>query len=323
MSIKVSIIVPVYNVQDYLSECIESLINQTLKDIEIILVNDGSTDNSLEICKNYAKKDNRIYIIDKKNGGLSSARNRGLDIAKGEYILFVDSDDYIINTACEILYKNAVSMNVDIIHGTTINNNEDIDESNIKVDKIISGYEYIINSMRELNYDIIVVLNLIKRKYIIDNKIRFTEGYFYEDQEYALKLFTSNQCTFVKIELPFYFYRTNREGSITNNVDIKKGTDLVYIINKMIEYIECKNFDSNDKKYLFKTVSLAFYHLSRLWIRMNKNDQNHIINNIDWNLKKKVLKYPYKDKKIMINNILFSFCPKVLNRLYKLRGDIK
>ena len=323
MRIKVSVIVPVYNVQDYLSECIESIINQTLKEIEIILVNDGSTDNSLEICKYYSKKDNRIYVIDKKNGGQSSARNRGLNIAKGEYILFVDSDDYIINTACEILYTNAIKNELDIIHGTTINSNENISTDNFKVDDIITGTQYIINSMKKLNYDIVPWLNLIKKEYLIKNNIKFIEGYVYEDQEYSLKLFTKNKCRFAKIKFPFYFYRTNREGSTTNSIDVKKGTDLVYIINKMIEYIECKNFDSNDKKYIFKTVSLAFYHLSRLWIRMNENDQNYIINNIDWNLKKKVLKYPYKDKKIIINNILFSFCPKALKKLYELRGNIK
>ena len=98
---KYSIIVPVYNVEQYLEECVCSLINQTYLDIEIILVNDGSTDNSKLICKELAKKDNRIKLIDKPNGGLSSARNAGIKVAEGEYILFVDSDDCLDLTAIE------------------------------------------------------------------------------------------------------------------------------------------------------------------------------------------------------------------------------
>ena len=92
---KVSIIVPVYNVEEYLVKCLDSLVNQTLKEIEIICINDGSTDNSLEILNTYAQKDSRITIIDKKNEGVSAARNTGLNISKGEYIMFVDSDDYL------------------------------------------------------------------------------------------------------------------------------------------------------------------------------------------------------------------------------------
>ena len=107
----ISIIVPIYNVEKYLSKCIDSIINQTLENIEIILVNDGSTDSCAEIIESYANKDNRIKVIHKKNGGQSSARNMGLDIAKGEYIGFVDSDDYVSLD----LYKDVIeSFNSDI-----------------------------------------------------------------------------------------------------------------------------------------------------------------------------------------------------------------
>ena len=100
MDEKISIISPVYNVEDYLKDCVESILNQTYKNIELILIDDGSTDNSGKICDEYASKDNRVKIVHKKNGGLSSARNAGLDIATGDYIFFVDSDDF--------LYKNSV-----------------------------------------------------------------------------------------------------------------------------------------------------------------------------------------------------------------------
>ena len=104
MQPKVSVIIPVYNVEKYLRQCLDSVVNQTLKDIEIICIDDGSTDNSLNILKEYAQKDNRIKIISKKNGGLSSARNAGLKFATGEFVGFVDSDDYIERET----YENAV-----------------------------------------------------------------------------------------------------------------------------------------------------------------------------------------------------------------------
>lgn len=111
----ISVIVPIYNVEIYLDRCIESIVNQTYKNLEIILVNDGSTDNSLTICQKWAKKDNRIKVIDKENGGLSSARNAGLDIANGEYVSFVDSDDYIDKNIYDEMIKNIIITKSDII----------------------------------------------------------------------------------------------------------------------------------------------------------------------------------------------------------------
>lgn len=101
----ISIIVPIYNVELYLEKCIESIINQTYKNLEIILVDDGSTDSCGKICDEYAKKDNRIKVIHKINGGLSDARNKGMEIAKGKYIGFVDGDDYVASDMYETLYK--------------------------------------------------------------------------------------------------------------------------------------------------------------------------------------------------------------------------
>lgn len=114
-SCKVSVIVPIYNVEKYLARCLESLINQTLKDIEIVCVNDGSTDDSLNILNKYAKKDTRIKIINKVNGGLSSARNAALDIVNGEYVSFVDSDDWVDINMLKDMYENAIKEKYDIV----------------------------------------------------------------------------------------------------------------------------------------------------------------------------------------------------------------
>ena len=114
--IKVSIIVPVYKVlENYLRKCIESCINQTLRDIEIILVDDGSPDNCGKICEEYAENDKRINVIHKKNGGLSSARNAGFLASSGKWIMFVDGDDWIDNNMCEVMYKEGVRKNVELV----------------------------------------------------------------------------------------------------------------------------------------------------------------------------------------------------------------
>ena len=112
---KVSIVVPIYNVEKYLKQCIESIINQTLQDIEIILVDDGSPDNCPQICDEYAKKDSRIKVVHKKNGGLSSARNAGIEVATGDFIGFVDSDDYIELDMYEKMYNIAKENHVDFV----------------------------------------------------------------------------------------------------------------------------------------------------------------------------------------------------------------
>lgn len=112
---KLSIIVPIYNVEKYLPRCIESILNQTFREFELILINDGSTDNCKEICEKYKKIDSRIIVVNKKNGGVSSARNFGIDISRGEYIGFVDPDDFIDANMYEILFNTANSYNSDMV----------------------------------------------------------------------------------------------------------------------------------------------------------------------------------------------------------------
>lgn len=115
--IKVSIIVPIYNVEKYLKRCLDSLVNQTLNDIEIICINDGSTDGSLEILNEYGRRDDRIVIINQENSGLSATRNKGIDIAKGQFIGFVDSDDWVSKDYFEKLYNSAIQNEAEIAVG--------------------------------------------------------------------------------------------------------------------------------------------------------------------------------------------------------------
>lgn len=113
--VKVSVVIPVYNVENYLEECLDSIINQTLKDIEIICINDGSTDASIDILEKYAKADSRIQIFNQNNSGLSAARNRGIELSKGEFVYFIDSDDYLDLNALKELYDLSVKYGTDFI----------------------------------------------------------------------------------------------------------------------------------------------------------------------------------------------------------------
>ncbi|THD32817.1 MAG: glycosyltransferase [Flavobacterium johnsoniae] len=176
---KVSIIIPVYNSKKFIDECVKSLVNQTLKEIELIFVNDGSTDNTVEILKNYQKSDPRIIIISQENQGISRARNTGLGIAKGEYIGFCDHDDYINNDMFEILFNIAVNEDVDIVVSKTIlgrDNKEIIKKTVFPADVIYDKkfiQEKIIPNLLEKE-DLFPVWNKIYRRSLIEsNEIKF------------------------------------------------------------------------------------------------------------------------------------------------------
>lgn len=172
---KISIIVPIYNSENYLERCINSLINQTLKEIEIILINDGSKDNSLKIAREYESIDDRIVVIDKLNGGVSSARNTGILASKGEYISFVDSDDWCEKDMFQSMYNVTTNNNIDFI-----NIGYSIDNSNGKSVKIKKSNNLVVtsknNEISEVLYNITLgycIMKLYKREIIIENNILF------------------------------------------------------------------------------------------------------------------------------------------------------
>ena len=212
--IKVSVIVPVYNVEDYLEKCLNSLVNQTLKEIEIIVVNDGSPDNSQKIIDRYAKKYKNIKSYTKENGGLSDARNFGIKKAKGEYITFIDSDDYIELTMLEKMYNHAISKKVDIVVCDTINVYED------KIQYLKSNYKYSNNTIK--NYLIAPPMACIRiyRKEIFNN-IEFKKGIYYEDLELTPKLV--NQTLKIDFLEEGLYYYLQRNGSIMKQKNFNDG----------------------------------------------------------------------------------------------------
>ncbi|PWM78597.1 MAG: glycosyl transferase family 2 [Phascolarctobacterium sp.] len=230
-----SVIVPVYNVEKYLKKCIESLLNQTYKNLEIILVDDGSTDSSGEICDEYAAMDNRIKVIHKENGGLSSARNAGIDISTGNYIGFVDGDDYIAEDMYEYLYKNRVYEGIVACGISDVNKFSiqkgfcDIDIksfNNIKaleayIDLQIQVYNYRKKTKHNLTSSF--CNKLFDRNLWKD--IRFPVGYINEDNMIIIKLFMSANSVKSLPEAKYYYVQ--HLGSITQQKFNKNSFDLI------------------------------------------------------------------------------------------------
>lgn len=244
MSELISVVVPVYNVENYLDECIVSIINQSYFNIEIILVNDGSSDKSYDICEKYKSLDSRIKVIHKENGGLSSARNKGLELARGEYIVFIDSDDYIKNDYILLLYESISKMNSDIsICEFELIIKESIKEKNISLNprNIYSNIEVLKKTLLG-EVECYAWNKMYKTALLKENDIYYPEGKLYEDIPTFIKiLLKAKRISFVKEQL--YSYRI-REGSITFEKNRKLINDFNYAINKanfLIEDIIAKN----------------------------------------------------------------------------------
>jgi len=258
MSIKISVIVPVYNVELYLEKCIESICNQTYKNLQIILVDDGSTDSSGNICDLYGKKDNRITVIHKTNGGLSDARNAGLDIADGEYIGFVDSDDYIAPEMFEHLLNLSKINNGDIVicDKVEFNENETICVNN-KLEQITVLDRNL--AIAQLANDTTIrshVWNKLYKHNLFDG-IRFDVGKAYEDVYIMHRLFLKTQKIVITNQV-FYYY-LQRSNSILGEMNLNKQVDLYWAYVR--RYEELINTFPQLKNNLIKPMYFCLWDL--------------------------------------------------------------
>ncbi len=256
MNPKISIIIPVYNNEKYLEACLNTISNQTIKNIEIICINDGSTDNSLNILNSYAQKDSRFKVLSQDNKGQSSARNLGMTIAKGEYMGFMDSDDWAKTDAFEKMYFNAKKFNADISmcavttynEKTFVTNHEDPYTSlNIFPDSFqnrIFSFEETYNFIFRI---CVSPLNKIyRRKYLEDKKIKFKEGLFFEDNLFFYETFMqTKKCCLLKENL--ITYRLNSANS-TCAKDEKK-LDFFKVFEYMEAFLKEKSFYEHLKDY--------------------------------------------------------------------------
>ena len=250
---KVSVVIPIYNVEEYLRECLDSVINQTLKDIEIICIDDGSTDSSPKILDEYASKDKRIKVIHKENGGYGKAMNIGLDYATGEYIGIVEPDDYIENNMYEELYEKAVETGVDIVKSdfyTFVGNDKSRIITYKNLDKSNSHYNRIINPEDDIsvfNLTVNTWCGIYKRDFTEKYHIRHNEtpGASFQDQGFWFQTFIfTNSVYFMK--KPFYHYRKDNENSSMNN------KSKIYAIKYEYDFIRniLKNNPDKENKFL-------------------------------------------------------------------------
>lgn len=247
---KVSVIVPVYNVEEYLERCLDSLVNQTLKDIEIIIVNDGSTDGSKEKIQKYINIYKNIVYLEKENGGLSSARNYGIPYAKGEYIGFVDSDDYVELTMYEKMYNKAIEEKSDMVECDFIW--EYPNKKREDIGKVYSSKKEAIIEARVVAWN-----KIIKKDIIEKTKITFPEGLRYEDIEFFYKIVPYlYKISFVKETLVHY---VQRESSIANTQNERTGEIFKIWENVLNYYIENNIFNEyrSELEYSYTRILLC------------------------------------------------------------------
>ncbi len=211
----ISIIVPVYNVENKINRCLDCLVNQTYKDIEILFIDDGSVDNSGNICDEYAERDKRIQVIHKKNGGVSTARNKGLEVAKGKYIMFVDSDDYLEKNTCEVMIDAIEKYDVDLIVASynTVYNSKVM--KHICPEKVYKNISDIKEDFRLIYLDCFLnsPWNKLFKKEFITKK--FDENMKYFEDYYFVLDYMDNIKSFATIETPLYYYIEDVSSSLT------------------------------------------------------------------------------------------------------------
>lgn len=310
MKTLISVVVPIYKVEKYLKRCIDSILNQTYKRIEIILVDDGSPDKCGEICDEYANKDNRVRVIHKINGGLSDARNCGIEIARGDYIIFVDSDDYIHEQMCEKLLYYSINYKADIVscNFSYVYDNK-VEENKMSIKEKIfldSGRNILKKYFFNYSVDLNVVWNKIYKKEIFftSEKIFFPKNKYYEDNFTVYKLYNKAK-NIVLLNESLYFY-VKRENAITDSFSLKHLKDSLEYIKDYYNYSKDKD---DDVKNIMQIVALRQY----LNLYKIKNLNNKMFNLLKLERtfmlekSKGLMENPYINFKIIKNYLLLKY----------------
>lgn len=337
MNKKVSVIIPIYNTEKYLADCLDSVLNQTYNNLEIILVNDGSTDSSLKICQEYSKKDSRIIVIDKTNAGVSNSRNKGIEKASGGYITFVDSDDRLELNAIEIMVKNLQKENVDVIRTNFL-----IDGKKNKLDSnLLKKYK-----KSEFNELIYYVLNaqisaymwlfLIKKEVIDKNFLRLNENLIMmEDTVFFVKLMTVIDSIYLT-DYGTCNYRIYESSSSNSLKRTFKNIQSVIEVNKEITSIVTEpNLIEIANRTEFRIITDYIIKLSEAGFESDikeifdflvANTQfNKMLSNLNYKELSKYTKMMYKAFKYKNINRIFRTYKRIIfdQKIDKCRGVIK
>lgn len=312
---EISIIVPVYNTGSLVKKCIIPILQLQDKLIEIICVNDGSTDDSLEVLKQIQQQYPKLIIVDKENGGLSSARNSGLDVAKGNYILFLDSDDWLdIEQFLKI--RQCCFKNYEIIHGNfnyTYDNKPSI-RNKMQYEGELSGQDFLSKALLTNKFSIPVWINLYKRSFLIENNLRFMEGILHEDEEFNMRAFPlANSIISKNIYFLEYYQRAN---SITNNVSNgeKRFLDILKIQNEISLF--CKKHSFNEDFLSIIQTYMALVVISGYIRIQNKKIADKYYKKIkEMKLYQVIGSYTLEFR---VLKIMLRYCPSLFFKLYRL-----
>lgn len=318
--IKLSIIIPVYNVEQYLEKCLQSCLSQDIphNDYEIIVVNDGSPDGSLAIAERIAKSATNITVISQENGGLSAARNTGMSVAKGDYIWFVDSDDWIETNCLKQLTDTLYNDKLDalVINGVRVVNGENKkNPPRVFTDKILSGKEY----LKGTTVNCAAVITIYKREILSKYNLAFKKGIFHEDAEFTPRAYYHIER--IAIKNYHFYYNLLNPASITQKVNPKKGFDLIEVACSLFAFQQ--EIQEEDNFYYNKYIASVLNQALSNAVIMDKGKQKQFVNEIVkhkylFNSLIKTEGFIYK-----IEGILFCLLPKQCINIYKLLKKIK
>lgn len=317
-----SIIIPVYNVEKYLRDCLDSVLNQTYQgNYEVVCVNDGSTDESLEILNEYSKKYPNLNIINSENGGTASARNIGINAAKGEYIWFVDSDDWIEKKSLQVFSEHLINFKPDVFcfNGKLVYEDDGHEEQDEGIaENNLTGWEYYNKyalQSRKFHF-VCVVLRLYKREFIIKNNLLFETGILHEDNLWMPQMFYYAENV-SSISNSLYIYRI-REGSKMQTVSKKKVLDIIRVANKLSEFFIPKT--GIDKSVVYRETAGEYFSVYMPpKSDVLENDFSDVKRMINWDSFKTVSVYPRHKRiyrLIRIHPFLFK-CYLKMESLFK------
>ena len=271
---KISIIIPVYNVEKYLTRCLNSVIGQTFSDWEAIIVNDGSDDGSEHICKSFASKDNRFQYIYKKNGGLSDARNVGIDNSKGQYICFLDSDDWLELNYLEELYNRITQDRSDIVvcgyyNSTDVDNLKIcVTERNMLIDKVEFIHRIANNDIQSFAWNKLFDAKLFETH-------RFKRGVLYEDVYFMNEILSEIECVSLVEKSLYHYYM--RSDSLVHLRNFKREYDY---FSAFLDRYNRDIIASDDKKHIVKLLLISYYYIIESVDVLSKNLYNDYLGNI-------------------------------------------
>ena len=318
----ISIIVPAYKVEKYIRRCLDSLVNQTYQNLQIILIDDGSPDQSGQICDEYASKDPRITVIHQKNGGLSDARNKGLDLASGDYIGFVDSDDWVHTEMYQQLMEAVLEHHVDIAicghyYATRSEVYQPYKRSGLEIYDTRQALLELIKDETFRNF----MWNKIYKKDLFEG-VRFPKGQVMEDMAVAYRLFLKAE-RIALLDRPLYYYAVDNPGSISSNLTLKFLYDHILFLDQRLQDLKVDYPEILERQVMqIVKLSMMFYEKYDRKVDSKYMKENRCIQSILKSYRKEIIRNKYIEKGPKLKILLASVDERVMKGYIKLRHQL-